>query len=297
MAETTSLQVVPIAANSESASTSVLPIRRAFVGGLWVVGAICLLALLAPWISPHSPYAQDLANRTVPPAWFAEGSWEHILGTDGLGRDYLSRLLFGARISLLVGIVTTLVSGLIGTVLGMTAGYFGGWTDKLISFLITARLSMPIVLAALAVVSLFGGSLTIVVAVLALLLWDRFAVVTRSATAQLREREFVLAARAVGCSTLRILVTELLPNIKRQLVVIATLEMANAILLESALSFLGLGVQPPMPSWGLMIAEAKDSMLFDPWLIFIPGIALFVLVLAINVMGDAWQRGERRDAS
>ena len=177
-------------------------------------------------------------------------------------------------------------AGVIGTTLGVLAGYFGGRVDMVINFIITTRLSMPVVLVALAVVSLIGSSLTVVIWVLGLLIWDRFAVVMRSATQQVRALDFVTAAQALGCSTWRILTSEIMPNIANHLIVVATLEMAHAILLEAALSFLGLGVQPPEPSWGLMISEAKGLMFFDGWLIAIPGTALFMLVLAINLLGD-----------
>jgi peptide/nickel transport system permease protein len=156
----------------------------------------------------------------------------------------------------------------------------------IITFLITTRLSMPVVLVALAVVALVGGSLAVVISVLGLLLWDRFAVVMRSATMQVRALDYVAAAQAIGCSTTRIVITEIMPNTLNALIVVATLEMAHAILLEAALSFLGLGVQPPLPSWGLMVAEGKEYMFFSPWLITSPGVALFLLVLAINLLGD-----------
>jgi peptide/nickel transport system permease protein len=194
--------------------------------------------------------------------------------------------MFGARISLLIGISAMLISGLIGTTLGVAAGYFGGRTDMIISFLITTRLSMPVVLVALAVVALIGGSLTVIIWVLGFLIWDRFAVVMRSSTQQLRGIEYVSAAKAIGCSTPHILIIEIIPNILNNLIVVATLEVAHAILLEAALSFLGMGVQPPLPSWGLMIAEGKEFMLFTPWVIAIPGVVLSLLVLAINLMGD-----------
>jgi peptide/nickel transport system permease protein len=254
--------------------------------GAAIVLAAVLIALTAPLIAPHDPYYQDLLNRLVPPVWDSRGSWEHILGTDHLGRDYLSRLIYGARISLLIGIGAALISGLIGTVLGVAAGYFGGRVDMVVTFMITVRLSMPVVLVALAVVAIVGGSLQVVIMVLGFLLWDRFAVVMRSSTLQIRSMDYVAAAQAVGCSTTRILTTEIMPNVVNNLIVIATLEIAHAIILEAALSFLGLGVQPPLPSWGLMVSEGKDMMLFEPWLITIPGVALFLLVLAINLLGD-----------
>ena len=260
--------------------------QPAFAVGAGLVAFIFLLAIAAPWISPHDPYAQDLVNRTVPPVWDALGSWAHPLGTDPLGRDYLSRVLYGSRISLLIGFSVAVISGLIGCTMGMLAGYFGGKTDMLVTFLVTTRLSMPVILVALATVAMVGGSLWIVILVLGLLKWDRFAVVMRSATQQVRSLDYVAAAQSAGASTWRILFGEILPNVMPQLIVVATLEAASAILLEAALSFLGLGVQPPLPSWGLMIAEAKSYMFFSFWLIAIPGGALAVLILAINLAGD-----------
>jgi len=247
---------------------------------------IVFCAIFAPWLSPHDPYVQDLTNRTVPPIWYEAGTWAHPLGTDQLGRDYLSRLLFGARISLLIGLSVALISGLIGTTMGMLAGYFGGRIDMFVSFMVTTRLSMPVILVALATVALVGGSLWVVIMVLGLLKWDRFAVVMRSATQQVRAMEYVSAAQSAGASTLRIMLTEVLPNVLPHLIVIATLEAASAILLEAALSFLGLGVQPPLPSWGLMISEAKAYMFFSFWLIAIPGSALALLIFSINLAGD-----------
>ncbi len=268
-----------------------LLLRRAFghhgvTFGATVLGLIVALALLAPLLAPHDPYHQDLARRMIEPFWHAKHNAAHLLGTDNLGRDFLSRLIYGSRISLLIGFSAMLISGVIGSLLGITAGYFGGRVDLAITFVITLRLSLPVVLVALAVVALVGGSLTVVILVLGLLLWDRFAVVLRSATQQARSMDYVAAAQVAGCSTARILFSEILPNILNPLIVVATLEMAHAILLEAALSFLGLGVQPPLPSWGLMVAEGKSFMFFDPWLITFPGLALFLLVLAINLLGD-----------
>lgn len=260
--------------------------NRSLAIGLMIITSLGIIALLAPWLAPHDPYLQNTANRMVPPFWHDTGSWTHPLGTDRLGRDYLSRLIYGTRISLFIGIVVALISGLIGTTLGVLAGYFGGRVDAVVSYLLTTRLAMPVVLVALAMASLIGGSMLTVTLLLGLLLWDRFAVVARSATLQLRDAEYVQAARALGCPLPYILLREVLPNIAGALIVVATLEVANAILLEATLSFLGMGVQPPLPSWGLMIAEGKAYMFFQPWVITIPGSALFVLVLAINLLGD-----------
>jgi peptide/nickel transport system permease protein len=254
--------------------------------GVGLLTLATFIALLAPLIAPHDPYAQDLAHRLIPPIWQEKGAWAHVLGTDNLGRDYLSRVLYGARISLLIGLAVMVISGLIGTILGLTAGYFGGRIDMAITFITTVRLAMPVILVALAVVATIGSSLLVVILVLGLLRWDRFAIVIRAATQQVRALDYVTAAQATGASTLRIIFGECFPNILPQLVVIATVEAANAILLEAALSFLGLGIQPPLPSWGLMIAEAKQYMFFSFWLIAIPGTALALLVFAINMVGD-----------
>lgn len=256
------------------------------VTGLLLVGAVVAIAVLAPLLAPHDPYVQDLTRRLIPPIWHDKGIWSNPLGTDNLGRDYLSRVLYGARISLLIGLSVMVISGIIGSGLGLAAGYFGGRTDLLISFIITARLAMPVVLVALAVVAMIGGSLPVVILTLGLLKWDRFAVVMRSATQQVRGLDYVTAAEAAGASRSRIVLGEILPNVFPHLIVVATVEAGSAILLEAALSFLGLGVQPPLPSWGLMIAEAKNLMFFSFWLIAIPGTALAVLVLGVNLLGD-----------
>lgn len=259
-----------------------------FMIGAIILALIMAIAFLAPLISPHDPFDQQLARKLIPPIWHdhAKVSWEFPLGTDQFGRDYLSRLIYGAQISLLIGFAAMLISGVIGTALGVAAGYFGGRVDMVVNFIITTRLSLPVVLVALAVVSLIGNSLWIVIWVLGLLIWDRFAVVMRSTTQQVRNLDYVAAAQAIGCSTWRIVFAEIMPNIVNNLIVVATIEMAHAIILEAALSFLGLGVQPPAPSWGLMIAEGKNYMLFDPWLVGIPGTALFILILSINLLGD-----------
>lgn len=254
--------------------------------GLTLLGVCIAMALFAPLIAPYDPYDQNLNARLIPPVWFEKGSWAHPLGTDNLGRDYLSRTLYGARISLLIGISVMLISGIIGTTLGLVAGYFGGRVDLIVNFIITARLAMPVVLVALAVVAMIGGSLLVVILTLGLLKWDRFAVVMRSATMQVRSLDYVAAAEAAGASRVRVLAGEILPNVFPQLIVVATVESGSAILLEAALSFLGLGVQPPLPSWGLMIAEAKNFMFFSFWLIAIPGSVLAALVLGINLVGD-----------
>jgi peptide/nickel transport system permease protein len=257
-----------------------------FAIGIAIVGLVVVVALVGNYLVPHDPFTQDLGNRLKPPFWMEGAQGEHLLGTDQLGRDYLARLVYGARISLLIGIMTVITSGLIGITLGVLGGFFGGRVDDAVLFAITTRLSIPVVLVALAVVGLMGSGLWLVMATLGLLLWDRFAVVARATTMQIRSLDYVNAARCAGASTPHLLIREILPNIASHLAVVGTLEMALAILLEAALSFLGLGVPPPLPSWGLMIAEGKDYMFFSPWVIMIPGVALFVLVLGINLVGD-----------
>jgi peptide/nickel transport system permease protein len=269
-----------------------IAIRRALHhGGFWFGGVILVLialaALAAPLLTPHDPATQNLALRLLDPVWGPRGTWEHPFGTDHLGRDYLALLLYGARISLLVGLLTVLISGLVGTTLGVAAGYWGGNVDLVVNFLLTVRLTLPVVLVALVAAAVLGQSLPLLVAVIGGLLWDRLVIVTRTATQQLAGREFVVAARAIGSSTPRILFREILPNIMAPLIVVATIELARAILLESTLTFLGLGIQPPLTSWGLMVAEAKSQFLFRPWLIAIPGAALVLLILSINLLGDA----------
>ena len=266
--------------------------KRIFKNHSFLIGAIILIvifafALLAPLIAPHDPYDQDLARRLMNPFWHEKKTAdEYILGTDKVGRDYLSRLIYGAQVSLLIGFSTMLISGFIGTVMGVTAGYFGGRVDMVVNFIINTRLAMPVFLVAMAAVVAFGASLWVVILVLGLFLWDRFAVVMRSITMQARDLDYVKAARAMGCSTPYIIVREIFPNVIGSLTVVATVEMANAILLEAALSFLGFGVQAPTPSWGLMLNEGREYMFFSPWLLALPGTCLFMLVLAINLFGD-----------
>ena len=260
--------------------------HRGLTLGLVLLGLIVTMAVFAPLLAPFDPYDQELSRRLIPPFWSPKANPEHLLGTDNLGRDYLSRLIYGARISLLIGFAVMAISGVIGTALGLIAGYFGGRVDLAVNFLVTTRLAIPVVLVALAVVAMVGGSLTVVILVLGLLKWDRIAVVMRAATQQVRGLDYIAAAEAAGASTTRIIFREVLPNVFPQLVVVATVEAASAILLEAALSFLGLGVQPPLPSWGLMIAEAKTMMFFAFWMIALPGSLLALLVFAINLVGD-----------
>ncbi len=253
------------------------------IGVLLVMG---VFALFAPWLAPYDPYLQNLSMRMLPPVWSEGGTWAHLLGTDHLGRDYLSRLIHGARISLMIGLGAASIGAIIGVTLGVISGYFGGWIDQAVNFLVTCQLAVPSLLLIMALVFVIGQSITVVIFVIGATHWVFYLVVTRSATLRLRELDFVAAAKAMGCSRFQIAVSEVLPNLANQIVVIFTLEVAIAILNEATLSFLGLGIPSPTPSWGLMIAEGKTAMFFQPWLVILPGLALFILVIGINLLGD-----------
>jgi peptide/nickel transport system permease protein len=253
--------------------------------GVAIVATLALLALVAPLLSAD-PYHQDLAKRLIPPVWDANGTWQHPLGTDHLGRDYLARLFYGARISLAVGILAACIGGVIGTTLGIVAGYFGGRVDQAVGYLVTCQLAMPNLLLAMALVFLIGPSVPVVILIIGLTHWTYFLVVSRAATQQLRQHEFVAAARAFGSSRTQLLLHEILPNLWNQIIVVFTLEVGIAIVAEASLSFLGVGIPSPTPSWGGMIAEGRPFMFLRPELVVIPGIALFALVIAINMLGD-----------
>jgi peptide/nickel transport system permease protein len=257
-----------------------------FIFGSAILFVTIVIAIFAPFIAPHDPIAQNLGVRLLPPSWMQGGRPDYLLGTDHLGRDYLSRLIYGSRISLIVGFSTMLISGAIGSALGFVGGYFGGRIDDIVTYVINCRLSMPGLLVALAVISLVGGSLATIILVLGLLFWDRYAVVVRTATQQVRNADFIAAARVAGASALWIIWNEIRPNVLHHILVIATLEMAMAILSEASLSFLGLGIRAPTPSWGLMIAEGRSFLFAKPYLVWVPGIAIFLLVLATNLLGD-----------
>lgn len=258
----------------------------ALVAGLFILAALVLLAVFAPLVAPYNPYDQHLPQRLMPPFWADGGSSMHLLGTDHLGRDYLSRLLYGARVSLLIGFGAASIGCVLGVTLGVCAGYFGGITDRAISFLLTCQLALPGLLLAMALVFLIGPSVAVVICVIGLLHWSYYLVVTRSATQKIRDLEYVAAARAIGSSEMQIMVTEILPNLVSEIIVIFSLEVGVAVLSEAALSFLGVGIQSPTPSWGLMIAEGKISVFLRPWLVILPGIFIFLLVLATNLVGD-----------
>ena len=269
-----------------------LPAEVSLVIGLTALFVIATLTVVAPLVAPYDPNAQDIANARVPPIWHLlfyddpAATTQHLLGTDKLGRDFLTRLLYGGRVSLSVALAVIAISGCIGITLGLVAGYFGGKIDAVVSFVVSVRLSLPAVLVMLIAAALFGTSLANLILVLSFLLWDRFCIVTRSLAKEQSSRGYIEAARISGCSPVRLLFSEMLPNLLGPLTVVATVEAANAILLEAAMSFLGLGSQPPTPSWGLMLSEAKEDLFFNPWMITLPGVMIFILVLSFNLIGD-----------
>ena len=260
--------------------------HRGFQIGLAILLSLVFIAIFAPFLAPHDPFEQTLSARMLPPVWAEGGRTEYLFGTDQVGRDYLSRLIYGTRISLLVGFGAATIGMFIGVTLGVLAGYFGGWIDHGVNFVLTAQLALPGLLLAMALVFIIGPSVWVVIGIVGVLHWTYYLVVTRSATMRLREIDFVSAAKAIGASRRQIMVREILPNLAPQILVIFTFELGVAILAESSLSFLGVGIQPPTPSWGLMIAEGKEVMFFRPWQVILPGIAIFLLVVGANLTGD-----------
>jgi ABC-type dipeptide/oligopeptide/nickel transport system permease subunit len=269
-----------------------LSLRRLwrFKWGLMATAVMALIvgsAVCAPWISPSTPLEVDIQHRLVPPTWMDGGTRTHLLGTDQVGRDLLSRVIYGGRVSLLIGVAAVLVSSSIGVLLGLAAGYFNARVDWTIMTLVNVMLTFPFVLLALAVIAVLGPSLVNMIIVLGVADWPLYARVIRAETLALREREFVTAGRALGMSHLRIVFRQILPNLVSVIVVIATLQVARVIILESFLSFLGLGVQPPTPAWGNMLGEGRVYMLNSWWIATFPGLAIFLTTLAINLMGNA----------
>jgi peptide/nickel transport system permease protein len=250
---------------------------------------LCAVGVLAPLIAPYPPLQGSLGDKLLPPAWLAGGSWAHPLGTDLLGRDILSRLFFGARTSLGVAAIAVLVSGTIGTTIGMISGYFGGALDAFLMRLTDVALSLPLILVAIVLVAALGTSFTHVVLVIVLLLWPRYARQIRGETLALRERDFVALARIANCSHFRIIRRHILPNVAPTLLVLVTLQSGYVVLLESTLSFLGAGMPPSTPAWGLMISEGRTVIETAWWVVVWPGLAIIALVLSGNLLGD-WLR-------
>ena len=247
--------------------------------------AICC-ALFAPWLAPHDPVKADLTIRLIPPFFQKGGSLNNPLGTDHIGRDILSRIIYGARISLAVGSVSTVVGFIIGGILGLLSGYHGGMTDSLITKLMDIQLSFPFILFAIFVIGVLGPNLINIIIICGVTRWVMFARVIRGEVLSIREKEFIEAARGIGCSASRILIRHVFPNIIPSVLVLATLNIGTIIVLESTLSFLGLGVQPPTPSWGSMLNDGKVYMVQAWWITALPGIAIMFVVLSSNIIGD-----------
>jgi peptide/nickel transport system permease protein len=261
------------------------PPATAIVGGV-LLGLIVLVALAAPLLAPHDYAEQQLSKSLLPPFWEQGAEVAYPLGTDHLGRDMLSRLLFGARTSLLVGAGGVVIAGAIGIALGLVAGYYGRRLDDLIMRLVDVQLSFPPIFLVIAIMAVIGQSLRNVVLVLGFVTWVQYARVVRASTLSVKEREFVEAARSLGAGGPRIILRHVLPNILAPILVIATVNVSTLILAEAALSFLGLGVQPPTPAWGTMLSEGREVYRIAWWNAVFPGLAILVTVLGVNLLGD-----------
>lgn len=249
-----------------------------------MVSGIC-----APWLAPHDPVAQDVRIRLQPPVWVEGGTWKHFLGSDPLGRDVFSRLIYGSRVSLMVAVFSVLIGGLVGVTMGLVSGYIGGAYDIVIMGIADAQLAFPFLLLALAVMAAFGPGITNVIIVLALDGWVVFGRLVRGITLSVRERDFVEAARASGAGPIRTMRVHILPHVLSPVIVLANLQLGYMILTEAALSFLGVGINPPTPTWGNMISDGRNYIWEDPWLSVIPGVVLVLSVLGFTYFGD-WLR-------
>lgn len=264
-------------------------LRHAPWAGLVILLLLLIAALFAEIVSPHSPVDQDITQALSPPLFFEGGTWNHLLGTDELGRDILSRIIFGARISLVVGFIAVAISGFIGTCLGLVSGYFGGRTDSIIMRIVDIQLSMPYILIALALIGALGPSLRNIIIVIGITSWVDYARIVRGEVLSIKENEFVDLAKIAGCRTPRILLKHIFPSLVNSLIVLGTLMLGRIIIFEAALSFLGLGVQPPTPSWGIMLADGRQYLTYAWWLATFPGFAIMLVVLGTNLVGD-WLR-------
>lgn len=255
--------------------------------GVAIVVSFAFAALAAPYLSSADPITQDLTQRLLPPFWRDGGSNAHILGTDQLGRDILARLLYGGRITLLVGFVCTFIAGVVGTLLGIIAAYAGGRVDALIMRIADVQLSLPFIVLAIALVAALGPNLFNIIIILGLTSWVRFARVVRAEALVIRELNYIEATIALGAGPWRVIWRHILPNVASSIIVVATLEIPRLVLMEAALSFLGLGVQPPTPSWGAMVSEGRSYLEVAWWLTAIPGIAITLVALSVNLIGDS----------
>jgi len=256
---------------------------------LVIIVTMLFMAVFAPFIAPHSPIDQTLADKLLPPFWEEGGSAKYLLGTDVFGRDVLSRLFYGARVSMIVSALALTVGGGVGLVIGIVSGYVGGRVDNLLMRIVDAALAFPAILFALLLAVTMGQGLRTIVIAISLLLWARFARVVRGEVLALKQRDFIALARVHGCSPVRIMVTHILPNVMNTFMVLLTLYVGVVIVAEASLSFLGAGVPPPTPSWGLMVAEGRGKIASAWWISLIPGVAITLVVLAFNLFGD-WLR-------
>jgi peptide/nickel transport system permease protein len=290
---TVSAALVPSSAEREEASRGRSRPRRRIplklVFGSVVAAGVVIGALWPEHLAPMSPTAQALAERLQPPAWDATGDVPHLLGTDSLGRDVLSRVIFGARTTLVVAMAATLLGGAAGTALGLVAGYHGGRIDELVRKVIDVQLAFPYLLLAISVLAIAGRGLGILIAVLAISSWPVFARIVRGEVLSLRGRQFVESARALGSSDLRVVLRHVLPSVVPSLCVMISFDFARVVVLEASLSFLGLGVQPPTPSWGMDLSDSRQFVQLAWWTVLFPGLAISSVVLAANVLGD-WVR-------
>ena len=278
--------VVPTIRSRPGVWSRLLRNRKSQFGGVMVF-LVVLAALAAPLLTPHEPNEQDLRNKLAPPAWQSSGSWDHPLGTDHLGRDMLSRILHGSRTSLSVGFLATLATAVIGVLLGLVSGYFGGVVDTVISRLVDIQMAFPSILFALAVTVMLGASFRNLVIVLAVTSWVMFSRIVRADVFSLRHREFVEAAQAVGAGHIRIMRLHIAPNLVGTVMVVLALTIARVVIAEASLSFLGVGIQPPTASWGGMLSEGRDYLSVAWWISTMPGIALMVTVIGVSLLGDA----------
>lgn len=260
--------------------------NRGAVIGLWVFAVLVLVALLAPLIAPHGPTTQYRDALLMPPVWQEGGSSSYLLGTDAIGRDILSRLIYGARYSLFIGLIVVTIALVGGIVIGLVAGFFGGWVDTVIMRVMDVILAFPSLLLALVLVAILGPGLTNAMIAIAIVLQPHFARLTRAAVMGEKNREYVMAARVAGAGKLRLMFRTILPNCLAPLIVQGTLSFSTAILDAAALGFLGMGAQPPTPEWGTMLAEAREFILRAWWVVTFPGLAILITVLSINLMGD-----------
>jgi len=255
---------------------------------------VLLLVLVIPGIfanqvAPHNPTAGSVTKRLTPPAWQEGGSWDHPLGTDKIGRDILSRVIHGARISLAIALVSIFLGGLVGVTLGLMAGYFGGKLDNLIMRLVDIKLALPSLLLALVIATVMKPGFVTVVLIITLVLWARYARLVRGETLALKSQDFIARSRVAGASNFRIMARHIFPNVLNTIIVLATLEVGQVIILEASLSFLGVGIPRPMPAWGLMVADGRELIAIAWWVSFFPGLAILLTVLSMNLFGD-WLR-------